>query len=59
VLPDGGRSIVEVIDVQGRIVRTTAATGKLTLDVAELPNGIYTVRCTSDGTNKVGRFVKE
>jgi hypothetical protein len=55
-----GEVVVDVMDITGRIVRTTrggAATGRMDLDVAALAAGDYTVRVRVAGAIAVQRVV--
>ena len=48
---------VEVIDAQGRIVHTSAASGITHVDLGELPFGAYTARLTLDDGSVVNKAV--
>lgn len=58
-LPVAGRTRVDVTDAQGRTVKSMALAGTAILEVGDLPNGMYTVRCTGTDVSSTGRFVKE
>jgi hypothetical protein len=55
-------SMIEVMDIQGRIVMTQAVSGgnTSTVKVAELPAGMYSIRLTeaNTGVTKINSFVK-
>lgn len=54
---------IELLRIDGMVVhtRTNQATssGLVVIDVSDLPPGTYLVRCTSDRTVAVGRFMKQ
>ncbi len=58
-----GRSEIEIIDMTGRLVRTTQydASGftNLSLDVSSLNPGVFFVRVSAQGESNVLRFIKE
>lgn len=58
-----GRSEIDIIDMTGRLVRTTRydASGftNLSLDVSSLNPGVFFVRVSAEGESNVLRFIKE
>jgi hypothetical protein len=58
-----GRSEIDIIDITGRLVRTTRydASGftNLSLDVSSLNPGVFFVRVSAEGESNVLRFIKE
>jgi len=58
-----GRSEIEIIDMTGRLVRTTQydASGftNLSLDVSSLNPGVFFVRVSAQGESNVLRFIKQ
>lgn len=49
----------ELIDPQGRTIKTFTSVGNATLDLGGIPSGVYQVRLVQDGTVQHGRFVKQ
>ncbi len=50
----------EIIDAQGRVIRTIAKPTTNSINVSELPQGIYTLRGqAADGKSAISRFVKK
>ncbi|MEX0967090.1 MAG: T9SS type A sorting domain-containing protein [Bacteroidia bacterium] len=62
-VPDGKISSVDVFDLTGRpvlhIPLPKVISGRITLDVATLPRGLYTILVASENGRSVGRFVKD
>lgn len=55
-----GQRMLHILDARGRVVRTTTVNGTLhALDLADLPPGLYTLRCTDAAGSTAQRFVKE
>ena len=48
----------EILSIDGKIVHRQRGVGNGTLDVATLPNGLYTVHLQSDARRRALRFVK-
>ena len=48
----------EILSIDGKIVHRQRGVGNATLDVATLPNGLYTVHLQSDTRRRTLRFVK-
>ena len=48
----------EILSIDGKIVHRQRGVGNATLDVATLPNGLYTVHLQSDTRRRALRFVK-
>ena len=61
--PSGEQVQLDVVNIQGRIVRkdrmTSSGTEVQTLDLSELPAGLYMVRITAGGRSYTERIVKQ
>jgi hypothetical protein len=59
-LSNAESGIVEVYTVEGKMVmRTNVSSMKSTLDISNLTNGIYSLKCIQDDKVEVGRFAKQ
>jgi hypothetical protein len=64
VLPDASDAMIEVSDLQGRVIyrlNTSCNSGAtvMPLDLSKFSAGVYVVHVTTDGLNWQGRLVKE
>lgn len=51
---------VEVFNAMGQLVNSLKANANnATLDLSDLPNGLYTVNAVVDGSNNISKFIKE
>lgn len=55
-----GAADITIMDMTGKVIKTTAATGnKVTLNVSELPSGMYILRYTDSNSSKQVKFNKQ
>jgi hypothetical protein len=52
-----GKGTVELVDLQGRVLRTADLQGTTTLDIADLPGGIYLARISNGQATATQRVV--
>jgi hypothetical protein len=51
---------LEISDIRGMIVfKTLTSNNRITVDINDLPAGIYVVKSTSEGSNTIGKFCKD
>lgn len=50
---------IEIMNMQGQLVKTLNTLSKSTIDISQLPNGVYMMRIISDNGIVVKKFIKE
>ncbi len=53
------QAVVEIINIQGQLVKTYAANGKTNIDVSAFPSGVYLVEVKMEKGISVQKFIKE